>query len=650
LLGLERSIPSAGRRSRRAGTVGLGTILVFAALAPVASAHGAGKVVRYLGYRMVVPRSWPVYDLSRDRTRCVRFDLHAVYLGHPGSDQRCPAHVVGRSEAILVEPLSAIASSAGGATGPAVRPAISRRARASEGFSAELAIPSHGVIVTATWSANPGKIARALGVRSLRALRSSAAPVAGTAGARPRARALAAGAVYTGLGFDVCSTPSTSAMAAWGSSPYRAIGVYIGGANMACSQPNLTSSWVSQESLAGWHLILIYVGLQAPSNSCGCGSISSANASSEGAAAASDAIAQAQALGIGPGNPIYDDMEGYAHTSSNTSAVLAFLSGWTTQLHTQGYLSGVYSSTGSGIADLVGQYGTGYAEPDDLWIADWNGQQTTSDPAVPPSEWANHQRLHQYDGGSDETWNGVTLNIDHNYVDGATAGASACVAQFPDGTFVEVSGSYAVYRIAGGAPLFVSDWSRVGGEQPVTVISQQQFDTLCPVPTNGTFLGSSAGGFYRVAGGTPLPVTDWSAFGGPQPYVAIDQWDIDNVNNAAAHLYTPPADGTVLQGLPSNTSWSFKGGYRTPVGAQSGAVAVNDSSLAPFPIVACVVPRLRHFTIQRVRRAVRNAHCVLGKVHRPRHWPRHHRLRVVWQIPQPGVTHSIGWLVGVRLR
>ena len=34
-------------------------------------------------------------------------------------------------------------------------------------------------------------------------------------------------------------------MAAWAASPYRAIGVYIGGANRACSQPNLTSSWVS---------------------------------------------------------------------------------------------------------------------------------------------------------------------------------------------------------------------------------------------------------------------------------------------------------------------------------------------------------------------------------------------------------------------
>ncbi|HEV7563130.1 MAG TPA: hypothetical protein VGO24_06470, partial [Solirubrobacterales bacterium] len=69
--------------------------------------------------------------------------------------------------------------------------------------------------------------------------RGSALPVA------PRALASAAGGnVFTGLGFDACSAPSSKAMAAWGDSPYRAIGVYIGGENRGCSQPNLTASWV----------------------------------------------------------------------------------------------------------------------------------------------------------------------------------------------------------------------------------------------------------------------------------------------------------------------------------------------------------------------------------------------------------------------
>ena len=44
-------------------------------------------------------------------------------------------------------------------------------------------------------------------------------------------------------------------MAAWVSSPYRALGVYIGGANRACSQPNLTPAWVSEQVSEGWRLM-----------------------------------------------------------------------------------------------------------------------------------------------------------------------------------------------------------------------------------------------------------------------------------------------------------------------------------------------------------------------------------------------------------
>ena len=58
---------------------------------------------------------------------------------------------------------------------------------------------------------------------------------------RPRATASADSGVFIGLGFDACTAPSTRTMAAWGSSPYRAVGVYIGGLNRGCSQPNLTA-------------------------------------------------------------------------------------------------------------------------------------------------------------------------------------------------------------------------------------------------------------------------------------------------------------------------------------------------------------------------------------------------------------------------
>jgi hypothetical protein len=239
----------------------------------------------------------------------------------------------------------------------------------------------------------------------------------------PLAR-LSAATAYTGLGFDACAAPSKSAMSAWGASPYRAIGVYIGGANRGCSQPNLTASWVNEQVSAGWRLIPTYVGLQAPTSSCGsCAKLSPSSAAAQGVADASDAAEQARAVAIGPGSPIYFDMESYTRTASASKATLAFLAAWTSQLHALGYESGVYSSGASGIADLVDELGT-YEEPDDLWSANWNGSASATDPYVPSTTWAGH-RIHQYAGGHNESYGGVSINIDNDYVEGGTGGGSA---------------------------------------------------------------------------------------------------------------------------------------------------------------------------------------------------------------------------------
>ncbi|MGC1850919.1 MAG: DUF1906 domain-containing protein, partial [Solirubrobacterales bacterium] len=251
---------------------------------------------------------------------------------------------------------------------------------------------------------------------------------------------ISAASEYTGLGFDACTAPSRRSMAAWEDSPYRAIGVYIGGLNRGCSQPNLTASWVAEQTAAGWHLIPTYVGLQAPTSSCtSCATLSAASAASQGTAAANDAVAQASIVGIGEGSPIYYDMESYTRTTSATSATLNFLAAWTTRLHALGYDSGVYSSSGSGIADLVSRLGSSYPQPDDIWMANWNGRVSASDPYVPASAWADHQRIHQYRGGHDETWGGVTINIDNNYVEGATAGEGGSSGADPRGSFDSVS-------------------------------------------------------------------------------------------------------------------------------------------------------------------------------------------------------------------
>src|SRR5215212_6830011 len=75
--------------------------------APAPTNPQGNQAVRYRGLTFSVPADWPVYDLASDPTRCVRFDVHAVYLGNPGADQDCPAHLVGKTESVLVEPIDA---------------------------------------------------------------------------------------------------------------------------------------------------------------------------------------------------------------------------------------------------------------------------------------------------------------------------------------------------------------------------------------------------------------------------------------------------------------------------------------------------------------------------------------------------------------
>ena len=349
--------------------------LCLLTLALVLPASAGAKTVHFQGQKVAVPAGWPVLRLAERPRLCVRLDRKAVYLGPPSPQQRCPADAMGRRRAIVIDP--------------------GARARAER--------------------------------TSARASRAAPARIS-------------AASEYTGLGFDACTAPSRRSMAAWEDSPYRAIGVYIGGLNRGCSQPNLTASWVAEQTAAGWHLIPTYVGLQAPTSSCtSCATLSAASAASQGTAAANDAVAQASIVGIGEGSPIYYDMESYTRTASATSATLNFLAAWTTRLHALGYDSGVYSSSGSGIADLVSRLGSSYPQPDDIWMANWNGRVSASDPYVPASAWADHQRIHQYRGGHDETWGGITINIDNNYVEGATAGEAGSSGADPRGSFDSAS-------------------------------------------------------------------------------------------------------------------------------------------------------------------------------------------------------------------
>jgi uncharacterized protein YraI len=235
----------------------------------------------------------------------------------------------------------------------------------------------------------------------------------------------ASATTYSGPAFDTCTAPPLSAIRAWTASPYRALGVYIGGVNRTCKQPELTASWVTAVSGLKWRLLPVYKGLQAP-----CGGkptdqkITPSTAASQGRAAAGDAVAKARALGMIGGSAVYNDMEPYqAGNAGCRTAVLQYLSGWTKEMHRLGYVAGVYAQLSSGAKNLAETYtSASYARPDALWIARYDGVPSLSGWAgVPNANWAVHQRAKQYTNSHNETYGGVTINIDNDRVDAPVA-------------------------------------------------------------------------------------------------------------------------------------------------------------------------------------------------------------------------------------
>ena len=98
--------------------------------------------------------------------------------------------------------------------------------------------------------------------------------------------------VFTGYGFDACSAPPLESMQAWTASPYRALGIYIGGANRACANVNLTPAWLGSVEALGFSFLPLYVGLQAPCVAQkNLALISAPSAQAQGVAAANDAVA-----------------------------------------------------------------------------------------------------------------------------------------------------------------------------------------------------------------------------------------------------------------------------------------------------------------------------------------------------------------------
>ena len=235
--------------------------------------------------------------------------------------------------------------------------------------------------------------------------------------------------IFIGQGFDKCEIASPGQLQTWrATSPYRAVNLYIGGSSRYCSNAALSAALLAQLSQQGWQFIPTWVGPQAA-----CTSYSSRmsydlnTAYTQGLAEAAAAIEVAADLGLAladrTGTVIYYDLEYYPTTDTAChNAAQAFIAGWTAQLRGTGNHAGVYS-TGPILSSMAGIPNV----PDAIWPAHWlyssyNPTATVWDVYnLSNSLWNNHQRIRQYTGGHNETWGGLTLNIDSDVSEGRVA-------------------------------------------------------------------------------------------------------------------------------------------------------------------------------------------------------------------------------------
>ncbi|WP_078490039.1 glycoside hydrolase domain-containing protein [Streptomyces sp. SPB78] len=484
--------------------------------------------VTYRGYTVDVPESWPIVRLEEEAGTCVRFDEHVVYLGHPSAQQNCPAHLVEeKQDALLVEPVE----------GAGVQdPAAVIRSQAGSDITdeqltngnqqAQVSVAEAGLMITATYAGDPSVVGGVL--RSAR-IGDDARP--GTLPQEKAARALATASVgddYNGKGFDTCTAPSSGAMSDWSASPYHAVGVYIAGNRRACAQPNLTASWVQRQEAAGWHLMPIHVGEQAAT-------MSATESKSQGRAAAEDTVDAAKALGIPAGSVLYSDIEHYA-SSSYRGRVLNYLSGWSQQLHKEGFRSGAYVAADGGAPDLASVYGnTAYDRLDVVWTANWNGAANVSDAsmALPSSAWQGAHRAHQYAGNVTETYGDTKIQIDRNYVD--VAGASAPEAP-------EVPKAEPTQRVH-------ADFNGDGRDDVAAVYGYDDHTVSV-----FTFLAKSDGGFEA-------PVKSWTSQPNYWTFKSVKMTAGDYNGDGRAELAAmyDYADGSVAMFTwPTNTDGTFK--------------------------------------------------------------------------------------------
>ena len=155
------------------------------------------------------------------------------------------------------------------------------------------------------------------------------------------------------------------------------------------------------------------------------------------------------------------------------------------------------------------------------------------------------------------------------YLQGAGNSGGSSTPAVSDGSYIAYGGH--VYRVVGGAPVYVGSWANVGGTHSYTNVSAAVFNTLRQYPKDGTFVRDKTGKVYRFAGGAPIYVTDSNNLEvfGPSIYI-VDSVALNTNTNVTPwnHVRKYPADGTYVQ-TKAGQVFRFVGGAPTYVSSWS---------------------------------------------------------------------------------
>jgi murein DD-endopeptidase MepM/ murein hydrolase activator NlpD len=161
----------------------------------------------------------------------------------------------------------------------------------------------------------------------------------------------------------------------------------------------------------------------------------------------------------------------------------------------------------------------------------------------------------------------------------AHSDGTACGSTVPnEGSFVSATDNGEVYRIVGGAPIYVSSWSVYGTPQPTIAVSRAQIDAMPLLPADGTFVDFETR-VYRIVGGAPIYVSSWDVYGGiGQPSLTIDPVSVANAGAGSPwnHLRKYPLDGSFVDA--GGSVLRMVGGAPIPVSNWANVGG-------PFPVV-----------------------------------------------------------------